>query len=157
MPLGAMSNMGSVTFAWHPDGERLAVGGSDRRIQIWNVTAKRRVAILEGHVQQVTALSFHPEGGLLASHSWDGTLRLWEPSTGRQLLQLPLTVSDRPRFSGDGRWLAAALHGEQAQLLEVTPSREYRTLVSGLGAGQGAYNWGDISPDGRLLVVGMDE
>jgi tetratricopeptide (TPR) repeat protein len=72
-------------------------------------------------------------------------------------LQVPLTVSDRPRFSGDGRWLAAALNGERAQLLEVTPSREHRTLVSSLGAGQGAYNWGDISPDGRLLALGMDE
>ena len=92
--------------------------------------ANRKVATLEGHVQVVTELTFHPEGGLLASHSWDGVLRLWDPSTGRPLLQLPLTVADRPRFSDDGRWLGAVPHGEQAELLEVTPSREYRTLVS---------------------------
>ena len=72
-------------------------------------------------------------------------------------MQLPLTIDDRPRFSGDGRWLGVAWHGEQAELLEVTPSREYRTLVSSEGAGAGSYNHGDISPDGRLLAVGMDE
>jgi WD40 repeat protein len=48
--------------------------------------------------------------------------------------------------------------GDKADLLEVTPTREYRTLVSSAGAGRGSYGYyGDISPDGRLLVVGMDE
>jgi WD40 repeat protein len=46
----------------------------------------------------------------------------------------------------------------KADLLEVTPTREYRTLVSSAGAGRGSYGYyGDISPDGRLLVAGMDE
>jgi serine/threonine protein kinase/WD40 repeat protein/tetratricopeptide (TPR) repeat protein len=155
LPVGPILNQ---VVTWHPDGERLAVSGwSDPRIQIWNVSATRHVATLEGHSNNVTDMTFHPEGGLLASHSWDGTLRLWDPATGRPLLQLPLTVSDRPRFSPDGRWLVPALHGEQARLLEVTPSREYRTLVSSGGAGQGTYGLGDLSPDGRLLAVGMDE
>ena len=83
--------MNSQVVAWHPNGEILAVSGSDPRIQIWNVSAKQRVAMLEGHKPNVTKLMFHPTGELLASHSWDGTLRLWDPSTGRQLLQLPFT------------------------------------------------------------------
>jgi serine/threonine protein kinase/WD40 repeat protein/tetratricopeptide (TPR) repeat protein len=144
-----------LVAAWHPDGERLAVAGSER-IQIWHVPTGRRLATLEGHVQQVTSLTFHPDGSLLASYSWDAVLRLWEPATGRQLLQAPLAVV--PRFSSDGRWLGIALQGEQAQLLEVTPTREYRTLVSGLGAGQGGYNLdSDISPDGRLLALNMED
>src|SRR5262249_10199035 len=83
LPVGAMRGQ---VVAWHPDGERLAVAGSPPRIQIWDVAARRRVATLAGHAMNVTHLTFHPEGGLLASHSWDGVLRLWEPSTGRPLL-----------------------------------------------------------------------
>jgi eukaryotic-like serine/threonine-protein kinase len=154
LPVGAMH---AQVVAWHPDGERLAVAGSDPRIQIWDVAARRQVAILAGHVQNVTELTFHPEGGLVASYSWDGVLRLWDPATGRPLLQLPLTIEGRLRFSGDGRWLGAVLHGEQAELLEVTPSREYRTLMSSAGVTGLSYNRGDFSPDGRLLVVGIDE
>src|SRR5206468_3223489 len=83
-------------------------------------------------------------------------LRFWDPSTGRPLLQVPLTTPvERPRFSRDGRWLWAGLHGERAERLEVTPSREYRTLFSGGGIGVRSYNWGNISPDGRLLAVGL--
>src|SRR5262249_53483432 len=63
-----------------------------------------------------------------------------------------------PHFSADGRWLGVAWDGERADLLEVTPTREYRTLVSSAGAGRGHYGYyADFSPDGRLLVVGMDE
>jgi serine/threonine protein kinase/WD40 repeat protein len=153
LPVGPMS---AQIVAWHPDGERLAVAGSDPRIRIWNVAAKRNVATLEGHAQRVTTLTFHPDGELLASHGWDGQLLLWHPSSGRRLL--PLTSVTAPRFSTDGRWLGVVWEGDRADLLEVTPTREYRTLVSSVGAGRGWYGYyGDISPDGRLLVVGMDE
>src|SRR5205807_2073039 len=80
-----------------------------------------------------TTLTFHPEGDLLASHSWDGLVMLWHPAIGRPLLRLA-SVSD-PRFSGDGRWLGLTRPGERADLLAVTPTREYGTLVSGEGAG----------------------
>jgi serine/threonine protein kinase/WD40 repeat protein/tetratricopeptide (TPR) repeat protein len=153
LPVGATAEQ---VVAWHPDGERLAVAGSDPRIQIWDVPAKRKVATLEGHVQHVTYLTFHPDGSLLASYSWDAVLRLWEPATGRQLLQAPVAVI--PRFSSDGRWLGVTWHGEQGQLLEAAPTREHRTLVSGLGAGQGGYDLdSDISPDGRLLALSMED
>jgi serine/threonine protein kinase/WD40 repeat protein len=140
--------------AWHPDGRRLAVAGHDPRIQIWDVAASRKLATLEGHVQAVTALTFHPDGELLASHGWDGLLLLWDPSSGRQLLRL--TSASGPQFSADGRRLGVAWEGARADFLEVIPSREYRTLVNGAGPGLGGYGFGDISPDGRLLVVGLD-
>jgi WD40 repeat protein len=153
LPVGAMS---AQVVAWHPDGERLAVAGSDPRIQIWNVAAKSKLATLEGHAQRVTTVTFHPDGGLLASHGWDGQLLLWHPSSGRQLMRL--TSASAPHYSGDGRWLGVTWDGDKADLLEVTPTREYRTLVASAGAGRGRYGYyGDISPDGRLLVMGMDE
>jgi eukaryotic-like serine/threonine-protein kinase len=153
LPVGATSDQ---VVAWHPDGERLAVAGSDPRIQIWNVAAKRMVATLEGHAQRVTTLTFHPDGELLASHGWDGQLLLWHPSSGRQLMRL--TSVSAPHFSADGRQLGVTWDGDRADLLEVTPTREYRTLVSSAGAGRGGYGYyADISLDGRLLVTGMDD
>jgi len=140
------------TVAWHPHGNRLAVG-QDKFIQIWDVVAERKLATLSGHVQQVQRLTFHPEGALLASDSWDGTLRLWDTSTGRQVMQLAGTVF--LHFSSDGRWLGAVTKGADAQLLEVTPTREYRSLASNLGVEEAGYE-GDISSDGRLLAMDMD-
>ncbi len=150
----AVGPIRNQVVGWQPDGKRLAVAGVDPRIQIWDLAANRRVATLTGHVQNVTDLTFHPGGALLASYSWDGVLRLWDPSTGRPLLQLPLTVNGRLRFNADGRSLGTSRRGDQDELLEATPSQVYRTLTVGEGLGKGAYTPSDVSPDGRLLAVG---
>lgn len=143
LPVGRFRNPVAV---WHPDGQRLAVGTS-RFIQLWDVNTRSRLAVLEGHFQQVDTVSFHPDGTLLASRSWDGMLCLWDVATGRSLLQMPLHAG--PQFSRDGRWLGVLQHGEDAQLLEAVAAPEYRTL----GDGQGTYYEGDLSPDNRLFAV----
>jgi eukaryotic-like serine/threonine-protein kinase len=141
----------SQVLAWHPDGEHLAVGGSDPRIQIWDVSAKRQIASLEGHAQQVTDLSFDPQSDLLASYAWDGVLRLWEPWSGRQMLQTATRAMIR--FSGDGRWLGSVWDGDRRHhLLEIARSSEYRSLPSGLALGQIGLHEGDLSPDGQWLA-----
>ncbi len=142
------------TLCWHPDGQHLAMGGTDPTIQIWNLERRRKVATLTGHSPVITDLAFHPGGNLLASGSWDGTVRLWETASARQIMQLP--ISGALQFGADARWLGV-IHraGDQVQLLEVTPPRECRTIVSSLGAGQGAYLCCAVSPDNQLLAVGM--
>src|SRR5262249_19784375 len=142
LPVGPVNDQ---VVAWHPNGEYMAVAGSDPRIQVWNVAAKRKVASLEGHVQHVQAMTFHPDGELWASHGWDGMLLLWHPSSGRQLMRVPSVSA--PRFSADGRWLGLTWQGERADLLEVMPSHEYSTLTCSAGLGARTYNHGDFSPD----------
>jgi WD40 repeat protein len=39
-------------------------------------------SVLEGHSDQVNAVVFSPDGQLLASASDDGTVRVWETTTG---------------------------------------------------------------------------
>jgi serine/threonine protein kinase/WD40 repeat protein/tetratricopeptide (TPR) repeat protein len=145
---------GTQVLAWRPDGQYLAVAGSSGHIQLWHVATKRRVGSLEGHIDQVTELAFHPDGDMLASHGWDARLILWQVSTGRRLLEM-ISIGAL-RFSPDGRWLQLTRDGNKSELLEITPSREYRTLTCSEGTG-GHYDLGDISPDGRLLAVGMAE
>jgi serine/threonine protein kinase/WD40 repeat protein len=150
--MGASSN---TTVAWHPDGNLLATGGSDKRIQIWDVKAQRKVAVLEGHAQQVYGLMFHWSGELLASLSWDGTLRLWQPSPGKLLMRLP---DRRMGFSREGRWAGViSPSNDQAQLWGIVPSQEYHTFLNTFGDGECEIYEGDISPDGKLLALGMSD
>jgi serine/threonine protein kinase/WD40 repeat protein len=153
LPVGATD---AQVVAWHPDGQRLAVAGSDPRIQVWDVAARRKLTSLEGHVQNVTDLTFHPRGDLLASRGWDGMLMLWHPSSGRLLMRLTFVTDSLLRFSADGRRLEITSWGERADRLEVTPCREYLTLGGSAGPGPVGYCQADISPDGRLLAVAMD-
>jgi eukaryotic-like serine/threonine-protein kinase len=100
-----------------PDGKTFAVGTGDGAIHLWNVPQvpwnvaewKPR-AVLRGHVQGVRALAFSADGISLASGGDDGTVRLWDPVTGQELLTLK---HHRQRvvsvaFAPDGRTLASA-------------------------------------------------
>jgi len=96
--------------AYSPDGQTLALGYDDARLELADVATGRRTPLV-GHSLGVTCAAFSPDGGTLASGSFDGTLRLWSVATGQEYY----TLERRPNgdfrtvvFSSDGRSLAAS-------------------------------------------------
>ena len=139
--------------AWHPDGKLLAVSVG-HRVEVWDTIAQVRVASLEGHAQAINDLSFNPAGNFLVSASWDGTPRLWHPTPGREWLRI-IAGRSSLRFSDDGRWAGAMwTQNGDAHLLEVVPSRAYHTFIASSHDIEHAFHQGDISADGKLLVLG---
>src|SRR5207302_375354 len=101
-------------LAFHPREPLLAVGGSDwfemtgsdGVVNIWDVRARRRVAMLGGGAM---SLAFDPMGRRLAVASLDRTIRVWDVAA-RRLLGEWTGHGDLVRcvaFSPDGRWLAS--------------------------------------------------
>jgi serine/threonine protein kinase/WD40 repeat protein len=63
---------------FHPDGKRLATGGSDNAIRLWDTTAWEPVLELRGHTSYVKTLVFSLDGTQLTSGSGDLTVRIWD-------------------------------------------------------------------------------
>jgi WD40 repeat protein len=132
------------SLAWHPNGHLLAVACSDFKIYLWNTVTGRRHGVVPGHMSSSVTLEFSTEGDLLLSSGWDGTCRLWEPWTGRQLVSFP---GASPCFSRDALRLACR-SGTRLGTWEVARGCEYRTLTT-----HEEHQTEDISPDGRWLAV----
>lgn len=90
--------------AWSPDGVHLAVASYDKLLFIVNAETGEKQA-LAGHQGAVTSVAFSPDGSLLASDSWDGKLRLWDPHSGREIVNIPAS-SEGVSFAPDGRHLS---------------------------------------------------
>jgi WD40 repeat protein len=79
-------------FALSPDGRLLAMthGFDDfeNAISVWDTASGKRLGTMTGHKQGIWSVAFSPDSRTLASSSGDGTLRLWNVPSRRELLSI---------------------------------------------------------------------
>jgi WD40 repeat protein len=118
-PFGTVTT-GIQCVALSPDG-RYALAGSDRHIQIWDLTNVKATRLLKGHTKSVTTVAFSSDGRRALSGSMDRTIRLWDVRTGKQLSRLEgHTESVRTvLFSPDGKWALSGGADRSVRLWEL--------------------------------------
>ena len=149
-----------TAIAFHPDGMRLATGGADNMVHIWDLATRERVASLRGHNWTIRALAFSPDGRLLASGSGDRTIRLWDVSSA-SLLSV-LKGCDEPvaslAFSPDGSSLASGAADRfwrvwNTETFEETAGRAaHRHEISCLAFATDGYRLATGGDDGLVML-----
>ncbi len=138
----------TVTFA--PDGKRVAAA-TPCRIYIWDTATGHEVAPRAAHDRDVTFVRFLPDGKTILTASRDGTVRLWEPATGKMLrhftVETGLATCD---LSPDGRLLAVPGDGSRILLWEVAKGQKVATWKIASDSGVSLVKF---SPDGTRLAV----
>jgi WD40 repeat protein len=71
--------------AFSRDGQRIATGGWDKTVKIWDVATGDEIRTLTGHTGFVQDLAFSPDGRTLVSAGEDRAVKLWEVATGREI------------------------------------------------------------------------
>jgi WD40 repeat protein len=162
----------SITYAEEGTVLPEAVDALQRAVQ----TSRTRLT-LTGHRDRVVDIAYSPDGRHLVTVSWDRSVRVWDVSTGEEVLKLSHNnVVNTVAYSPDGRWLATAglyqarlwdlnapepaagpveLHREEDWVMDAAFSPDGRYLATASVDGI-ATVW-DVSTQEQLLTLPHEE
>jgi hypothetical protein len=138
---------------WSFDGRLLAISCDDFDIHVWDTGTWQRRHLLQGHQWRGIDVVFWPRSYRLFSGSWDGTRRLWDASTGLELLQMS-NVGWAVGVSPDERQMVCQTP-QGVRRWEVNASRAYRLLPISAPRGSQRFSVA-FHPAGRLLTCASD-
>jgi WD40 repeat protein len=91
-------------------GASFAAAMADHGIVIFDAANAGRKRLLRGHADAVYDLAYSPDGKRLVSASLDGTVRIWDLATGRELVQsVGFSNGEWISVTPDGYYTASAL------------------------------------------------
>ncbi len=67
-----------TAFVFAPDGARIATGGADGVVTLWDVTTGEALVAFDRHEGPVTGISYSADGTRLLSAALDGTAVVWD-------------------------------------------------------------------------------
>jgi WD40 repeat protein len=113
---------------------------------------------LKGHTNLVSGLIFSPDGKRMTTSSLDGTVKVWDPTTGNEVLTLggenghhgPVRAV---AYSADGKFLATGGEDGTARIWDAAKG----TLVRVLTGHTGWINGLAFSPNGKRLATASED
>jgi WD40 repeat protein len=153
---------GPTVLAFFPDGNKIASGGRDGFVKIWEVTTGIEINSFKAYEGSVSSIALSPDGKMLATAD-DAGIILWDPLTGYALDRIDIVgnLEYLPyglKFSPNGNILAIN-KGSHVELIRI--NKNWRSLeklddVFLLPFGGMEYNtWRfiDFSRDGRTIAA----
>ena len=133
-----------------PENSLHALGSTSGEVYLFDSKKNNLTHRLSGHRTKIISLSFSKDGDVLAAAS-ENTIRFWETSSGRLLLEVPARVHDI-QFHCDKDFLIVN-YGNNFNIYNMLPNSCYRV------AGISNQFPTDIrtSPDGHLIAIGHAE
>jgi len=151
----------------HPDGERIATGGTDRHIKLWKWGEEKPLAAFKAHDEWVRVVAFSPKGNLLASAGDDCRVKLWDVASAKLVATLDPRGNylDSLAWTPDGKQLYSGGHDGKVFLWDIERKTSVRVNdfdnrrdiedepLNGGFSYPGGVRGMTVSADGTLLAL----
>ena len=139
---------GMRVVAFSPCGYRLASGGWDGAVIVWDAEKGEAVLRMQGDAKGCSSLSFSADGARLAGGTSGGSIYVWDTTTGA-LIRTTAAVLNRyvgsVSFSPIGNRILAKAGGGAVILWDVDSGEKIRSI-------EGRW-FVEFSPDGRSVAT----
>src|SRR6266699_1853276 len=131
---GHVKNVTSV--AWSPDGKLIASASSDGKVYIWDAATGTTQQFFP-HKTVVGSLAWSPDSMSIATGDYypDDSVRIWDISTGRKILNfpdtsgIPINPVNTVAWSPDGKFIAAGYDGDQVKIWRFATGEQVLTYT----------------------------
>jgi len=146
--------------AWSHDGARIASGGVDKTVQVWDANTGSLSYPHKDHRGGVASVTWSPDDYSIASASYDKTVQVWN-STGDYLIGVSKPITYRNHtdlvlavaWSPNSKHIASGSHDKTVQVWDAK-SGELVTKYSGHSDAVKAVAW---SPDSKYIASGSGD
>ena len=132
------------------DGRRLACGGADGLVNIWDLVKRRRLATLRGHKASIRDVALSPDGNRIATANADHTVRVWQLFDDAESFAL-LGHSDEVHsiaFHPDGQQLLSGGEDSTVKVWDLASRQERLSFKVGYWGAQSVA----FSPDRKQVA-----
>ncbi len=131
------------SVAWDSKSERLASGGDDKIVRVWEVSSGKELRMLQGHTDRVNSVAWDSQGERLASGSADKTVRVWEAASGKELrvLQGHTDKVNSVAWGSQSERLASGSNDGTVRVWEAASSKELHVLQAPYEASVNSVAW----------------
>src|SRR5262249_32182823 len=143
------------SLSFSPDGKRLA--GLGNWVRVWDLATKQEALKIAHGGSGIANVVFSPDGKRLAVGDFNGVVKVWDATTGKEGLSPKGHRQSDPvwwvAFSPDGQRLASASGDTTIRVWNLANGQEIRTLQEhAAGVVRVAF-----SPEGQRLVSGSGD
>jgi WD40 repeat protein len=139
-----------------PDGKVLSSGGLPHvPLKVWDPRARRVLRDFDGLPENLVAIALRPDGQVLAAADLEGSVRLWDMTTGEITLTIPGEAGQRPfalDISADGLTLAAGSGAGRVRVWDLRTGEQKRSFQ----ARRDLIAHPVLSPDGQTIACEGD-
>jgi len=153
-PAGELAGTGRFPVAISQDGRKVALGGKDYSIELYDLDSNSPALILGRHSGPITSLNFSPLGNEVVSTSLDRTAKIINIYNRKETILLGHKARvQAASFRRGGTILATASDDETVRLWDATTGRTILVIHPGIGPVLSVA----FTPDGRQLAAASSE